>query len=169
MKTITIVVCNLILVLAFSSPSYAQGQSYFEIKSHGMCLDVHTDGRGSLRTNSTPVQIWSCNGQTQQKWRFDGNRLRNRAGLCLDVRRSEARTNHGYVQVWGCHNEPNQQWSYENGRLRNGHGFCLDIHRPHADARRNGGIVQIYQCHMSANQQWHFKSVHLGKLPSCHN
>lgn len=121
----------------------------------GLCLDVHAP---EYSTNGGRVQAWSCNGQSQQLWRYDrGTRtLRVSSGLCLDTHTPEMTTNGGRVQVWACHGQVNQQWTpAADGTLRNGGGLCLDVHA--LDQRKNGARVQVWTCHGA--QQQHFTSA----------
>jgi hypothetical protein len=58
------------------------------------------------------VEIWDCNGGTNQQWRLnsDGTITGVQSGLCLDV--TGARTANGtLVQLWTCSGGSNQKWS----------------------------------------------------------
>lgn len=66
-----------ILALA-SSAAYADRI----VNAYGFCLDVHND---DSTKNGARVQIWKCNDQLNQDWRFHEGRLVNGRGLCLDV------------------------------------------------------------------------------------
>jgi non-reducing end alpha-L-arabinofuranosidase len=57
------------------------------------------------------VIIWTCNGQTNQRWNVNANGTITsvQSGLCLDV--SAASTANGAkVQLWSCTGAGNQQW-----------------------------------------------------------
>jgi hypothetical protein len=63
------------------------------------CLDVP----GHATTAGTKVEIWSCNGGTNQQWRVnaDGTIVGVESGLCLDVS-GGATANGTAVQLWNC-------------------------------------------------------------------
>jgi hypothetical protein len=131
----------------------------------GACLDMDIWGPG----NGSKVQLWTCNGEPQQRWywgrQFHGYaELQNtRTGRCLDIRITELR-NGGYTQVWDCYgeNQHNQHWRIEQQpgsnppafMFVNEAGFCLD-----ADWNGryfDGKVVQAWQCHPppNDNQYW---------------
>jgi alpha-galactosidase len=59
------------------------------------------------------VQIWDCNGGTNQQWTFNGNATINSVRfptLCLDVNLA-ATANGSAVIVWTCHGATNQRWA----------------------------------------------------------
>ena len=82
------------------------------VNEAGLCLDVHWDDHTN---NGGNVQVWECNGQINQKWRYEGssNALVNGGGLCLDVEWHFRRENGGNVQVWECNGQKNQRWHFE--------------------------------------------------------
>jgi Ricin-type beta-trefoil lectin domain len=116
----------------------------------GLCLDVV----GNDDTPSTPVQVWTCNKQSNQRWQFtaagevrafDGSR-------CLDVA-GQGRTPGTPVHSFACNGQANQKWALQqNGTLVGVQsGLCLDIV---GAATARGTPVQVYGCHGRANQQW---------------
>ena len=115
----------------------------------GLCLDVH---RPDIIRNGGRVQVWGCNGQPQQQWRWVGKAIQNVGGLCLDVRASEITKDGGRVQVWECNGHRQQRWRFENGTLMNEAGLCLDVHAPDID--KNGGRVQVWRCNGTTQQNW---------------
>jgi alpha-galactosidase len=67
----------------------------------------------STATSGTPVQIWDCNGATNQQWTFNANATISSVrfpGLCLDVN-GAATANGTVVIVWTCHAAANQRWA----------------------------------------------------------
>ena len=134
-------------------PAVASGQ---RIRTGaGLCLDVHAP---DMAKNGGRVQVWSCNGQPQQRWTYDRatSAIRVSSGLCLDVHAAEMTMNGGRVQVWACNGQVQQQWTpMPGGAIRsNRSGLCLDVHAP--DQSINGGRVQVWQC--SGAQQQRFTS-----------
>ncbi len=49
--------------------------------SAGLCLDVV----GQSTANGAAVQVWSCSGNANQEWTYDGTSLRVYGTKCLDV------------------------------------------------------------------------------------
>ncbi len=74
----------------------------------GRCLDV----ANVSQANGAKVQIWDCNGQSNQQWRFngDGTITSVSSGQCLDVT-GAATANGTAVEIWPCNGGQNQKWS----------------------------------------------------------
>jgi hypothetical protein len=118
----------------------------------GRCLDVPNVST----TPGTQVQIWDCNGGTNQSW------ARTAAGelavysatnpRCLDA--SGQGTGNGTpVIIWTCNGQPNQQWRLNaNGTITGVQsGLCLAVS---GAGTANGTKVQIATCNGQSNQQW---------------
>lgn len=73
-----------------------------------MCLDVS----GRSTTPGAVVQIYSCNGGTNQKWTLNANGTITgvRSGLCLDVV-GAGTANSTLVGMWTCNGQTNQTWT----------------------------------------------------------
>ena len=67
---------------------------------------------GHATAAGTRVQIWSCNGGTNQQWRVnaDGTVVGVESGLCLDVA-GQGTANGAAVQLWTCNGGSNQRWA----------------------------------------------------------
>lgn len=115
----------------------------------GLCLDVHS---ADVLNNGGNVQVWECNEEIQQQWKFEGGAVINEGGLCLAAHLPDATTNGGNVQVWGCNGQPQQQWRTEGNAIINELGLCLEVNGP--DAMANGGNVQVWDCNSQPQQQW---------------
>ncbi|WP_245651759.1 lectin [Streptosporangium amethystogenes] len=115
----------------------------------GRCLDV----TGVSQTNGTQVQIWDCNGQTNQQWTLTSTgELRVYGGKCLDV--FGAGTADGtQVQIWDCNGQSNQKWRFNSdGSITAvGANKCLDV--PNYSTA-NGVKLQVWSCSGAANQRW---------------
>ncbi|MEZ7125930.1 lectin [Nonomuraea sp. AD125B] len=115
----------------------------------GRCLDVV----GAAQANGTPVQIYDCNGQANQRWEATGAaELRVYGGKCLDV--SGRGTADGtQVLIWDCNGQNNQQWRFNaDGSITAvGANKCLDV--PNYSTA-NGVRLQIWSCNGAANQRW---------------
>ena len=79
------------------------------------CLDA--TGYGT--TSGTAIQIWQCNGTTNQEWTFslNGTIVGIGSGLCLNVVDNGTANGHGTangstLQLWTCENATNEQWSW---------------------------------------------------------
>jgi beta-glucosidase len=113
----------------------------------GLCLDV----RGANSADSTPVQVYTCNGTNAQQWTVESNGTVQALGKCLDV--TAAGTANGTkVQLYTCNGTGAQQWQAQsNGELINSNsGSCLDD----TGFGGSGTQVQIWACGDGSNQQW---------------
>ena len=73
----------------------------------GKCLDAA--GRGP--TNGTKVQIWTCNGGSNQVWQpYNGGYRNPASGRCLDVPGSST-ADGTQLQLWDCNGGSNQKWT----------------------------------------------------------
>lgn len=84
-----------------------------ELRLYGgtQCLDANDNGTSS----GTKVQLWTCNGGTNQQWRTnpDGTITGVQSGLCLDVTGGDkpaGNVNGTQVELWTCNGGANQQW-----------------------------------------------------------
>jgi chitinase len=112
----------------------------------GLCLDV----RGASSADSTPVQVYTCNGTAAQSWTASGSTLQA-LGKCLDV--TGAGTANGTkVQLYTCNGTGAQNWVHQsNGEYVNANsGKCLDD----TGYGASGTQVQIWTCADTSNQQW---------------
>ncbi|WP_285786406.1 RICIN domain-containing protein, partial [Microbispora sp. NBRC 16548] len=115
----------------------------------GRCVDV-TD---VSQANGAQVQIWDCNGQSNQQWtQTSAGELRVYGGKCLDV--NGAGTADGTsVIIWDCNGQNNQKWRFNaDGTITAvGANKCLDVT---GGGTANGTKLQIYSCWGGSNQQW---------------
>jgi len=58
------------------------------------------------------VVIWSCNGQSNQRWNLnaDGTIVGAQSGLCLDAT-GKGTANGTLLELWTCNGGTNQQWT----------------------------------------------------------
>ncbi|MCC9307221.1 ricin-type beta-trefoil lectin domain protein [Kitasatospora sp. RB6PN24] len=74
------------------------------------CLDGDTN---TIPNNGAKVQLWACNGWTNQTWLWNGSTLRNSdRGECLDGDTNTIGNNGAKVQLWACNGWPNQSWTF---------------------------------------------------------
>ncbi|GAB2945407.1 hypothetical protein GCM10027280_37860 [Micromonospora polyrhachis] len=125
----------------------------------GQCLD---GDRNTIPRNGAIVQLWACNGWTNQGWiltQVGGlptgyYTIRNNyGGQCLDGDRNTIPRNGAIVQLWACNGWTNQVWVWNGTTFRNYYGGqCLDGDRN--TIPRNGSKVQLWACNGWTNQGW---------------
>jgi endo-1,4-beta-xylanase len=111
----------------------------------GRCVDVPN----SSTTNGTRVQLYDCNGQSNQAWTLTSSKqLTVYGSRCLDAAGSG---NGSAVQIYSCNGQANQQWNVNSNGTITGvqSGRCLDVW-----GTGNGQQVQIYDCSGQANQRF---------------
>jgi len=111
----------------------------------GRCVDVPN----ASHNNGTRVQLYDCNGQSNQAWTYTSSRqLQVYGNMCLDA----AGTGNGAaVQIYSCNGQSNQQWNVNsNGTISGAQsGRCLDVW-----GTGNGQQIQLYDCWGGANQRF---------------
>jgi hypothetical protein len=115
----------------------------------GRCVDVPN----SSTTNGTQVQLWDCNGQTNQSWTYTSARQLMVFGTkCLDAS-GRGTTNGTPVIIWDCNGQTNQQWNVNTNGTITGvqSGLCLDAN---GAATANGTKLILWSCNGQTNQQW---------------
>ncbi|GAA3009211.1 ThuA domain-containing protein [Streptosporangium longisporum] len=115
----------------------------------GRCLDVS----GASTANGAAVNIWDCNGRTNQQWASTAaQELRVYGNKCLDV--TGAGTADGTaVNIWDCNGQNNQKWRLNaDGTITAvGANKCLDVS---GNGTANGTKVHIWTCAGGTNQRW---------------
>ena len=118
----------------------------------GKCLD---DPGGST-SGGTQMQIYGCNGQSNQTWTrtSSGQLTLSLAGsvYCLDA--NGAGTSPGTKAIiWTCNGQPNQQWNLNsNGTVTGAQsGLCLDVT---GAGTADGTLAELWTCNGGSNQQW---------------
>ena len=114
------------------------------------CLDVP----GLATANGTLLQIWDCNGGSNQQWNYAVQRrtpgvwqqVPRRAGLLHDA--GHPGTDLG-LQRW---QQPAMERSTPTALSWGvGSGLCLDVT---GNGTANGTAVEIWNCNGGSNQQW---------------
>ncbi|MGC7100804.1 PQQ-dependent sugar dehydrogenase [Amycolatopsis lurida] len=109
----------------------------------GKCVDVN----GSSTADGTKIQLWTCNGGTNQQWIRDGSTWRA-LGKCMTAAGS---ADGSAVQLSACNGSGTQNWSAPgDGTLRNG-TKCLDAN---GGSSADGTQLIIWSCTGGANQKW---------------
>ncbi|MFF9485484.1 endo-1,4-beta-xylanase [Streptomyces sp. NPDC014676] len=113
----------------------------------GRCLDVPN----ASTTDGTQVQLYDCNGRSNQQWtQTDAGELRVYGDKCLDA----AGTGNGAkVQIYSCWGGDNQKWRVNSDGSIVGvqSGLCLDAV---GAGTANGTLIQLYSCSNGSNQRW---------------
>ncbi|MCO5967811.1 glycoside hydrolase family 27 protein [Actinoallomurus soli] len=115
----------------------------------GKCLDVPN----STQTNGAQLQIYDCNGQTNQAWTYTSGRFTVYGGTkCLDAYDNQTAPG-TKVEIWDCNGGANQQWQVNSNGTITGvqSGLCLDVYD---NGTANGTAVELWTCNGGANQQW---------------
>ncbi|RSM44177.1 SGNH hydrolase [Amycolatopsis balhimycina DSM 5908] len=115
----------------------------------GRCLDV----TGAGTANGTKLQLWDCNGQSNQAWTFgSAGEIRGGSGRCLDAA-GQGTSPGTAVDIWDCTGQANQQWTLNADGSITGRqsGLCLDAS---GQQTANGTPVALWTCNGQANQRW---------------
>ncbi|MFI5916819.1 ricin-type beta-trefoil lectin domain protein [Dactylosporangium sp. NPDC051541] len=113
------------------------------------CLDVPN----ASQANNTQLEIWDCNGGTNQRFTTtNAKQLTVYGNKCLDAS-GHGRTNGTPVIIWDCGSGTNQQWNINtNGTITGAEsGLCLDVT---GGSTTNGALVQLWTCNGGSQQQW---------------
>ncbi|MEV4641833.1 family 16 glycosylhydrolase [Actinoplanes sp. NPDC049548] len=102
--------------------------------------------------DGTRLQLWTCTGQSPQKWTFTADGTLRALGKCMDPA-GGALGNGTPIQLVTCNGNPVQRFGLSpTGTLVNASsGRCVDV----TDANRaNGAALQLWDCAGTANQRW---------------
>lgn len=115
----------------------------------GRCLDVP----GFTQSNATPVDLWDCNGGTNQAWAATaGQQLQVYGTKCLDANAGGTADGTAVI-IYDCTGGANQQWTLQpDGAIVGaGSGKCLDAT---AHGTANGTLLELWDCNGGTNQKW---------------
>lgn len=110
------------------------------------CIDV-TNGSAS---SGTPLQIWDCNGNAQQKWQFVSGTIRS-LGMCMTAAGS---SNGAAIVIAQCNGASDQLFRLTSAHdiVRSGTSECVDVKDKQTSA---GTRLQLWKCSGTSNQKWH--------------
>jgi hypothetical protein len=135
-----------------TNPPPSGGQEIVGAAS-GRCIDVPN----ATTSNGTQVQLWDCNGNSNQRWTYTSSKqLMVYGNKCLDA--SGGGTSNGTaVIIWDCNGQTNQQWNVNSNGSISGvqSGLCLDAA---GAGTANGTKIQLYSCWGGTNQQWSLRN-----------
>jgi type 1 glutamine amidotransferase len=112
----------------------------------GKCVDVS----GMSSVDGTKIQLWTCNGQSNQQWTVGSDGTIRSLGKCMTV---NGTANGSPAQLWSCNGGGGQRWTPgANSSLVNPQsGRCLDAN---GGSSANGTQLIIWDCHGATNQRW---------------
>lgn len=111
------------------------------------CLDVP----GAATANGTLLNIWDCNGGSNQQWtQLSNGAMRVYGNKCLDVP-NHATAPGTAVQIWDCNSGANQQWIFaaDGTVIGRESGLCLSV-----AGTANGVRAALGTCGGGNNQRW---------------
>ena len=113
------------------------------------CLDVP----GQAQSNGTQLNLWDCNGGTNQQWTTtSGQQVQVYGNKCLDAENGSSAAGTRAI-IWDCNGQANQQWTLNgDGTVRGVQsGLCLDASN---NGTANGTPVVLWTCNGGSNQRW---------------
>ncbi|MEU6159680.1 non-reducing end alpha-L-arabinofuranosidase family hydrolase [Streptomyces sp. NPDC047130] len=131
-----------------AEPAQAASSGALRHAASGRCLDLPN----SNTANGTYLQIYDCNGQSNQQWTLTDSNQLTVLGRCLDVP-GHSTTAGVQLQIYACSGGANQQWRVNSDGTIVGvqSGLCLDAKD---NGTANGTRVQLWTCTGSSNQKW---------------
>jgi hypothetical protein len=177
------VVGGLVLTIGLFNAGVASanvGSTMFQ-NAYGLCLDAESDANGNPADNGDSVQVWTCDGGTNQRWNFNENNgsygtvTNDDGGLCLDAQ-SDATHSPGdtgdRVQLWKCNGGAQQEWrpgtlsngavvlvNLESSILLDGNSLLLQATSDNTHSPLTpGDPVELWQSNSSLAQHWSYDS-----------
>nr|WP_225850407.1 ricin-type beta-trefoil lectin domain protein [Streptomyces sp. HPF1205] len=120
----------------------------------GRCVDVPN----SATANGTQVQLWDCNGRSNQSWTYTaGKRLTVYGNKCLDANNQGTSAGTAVI-IWDCNGQPNQEWNVNSDGTLTGvqSNLCLDAN---GQGTANGTKLVLWTCNGQPNQQWSLRAA----------
>jgi hypothetical protein len=115
----------------------------------GLCLD----DRNNSSTDGAIVQVWRCNGLSNQVWQVMSNGTIMHNGLCLDAR-GQGTASGTRVQLWSCTGHGNQQWDTRSWRIHYDNPLSSGQVLDDTAWGGNGTQQEIYANNGGNNQVW---------------
>lgn len=127
------------------------GGSAVEAVGAWKCMDV----TGASQTEGALVEIWDCNGGSNQSWAYSSSshQFTVYSGAdCLDAAGNQTAAG-TKVEIWPCNGGANQQWTVNSNGTITGvqSGLCLDVT---GKATADGTDLDLWTCNGQSNQQW---------------
>jgi hypothetical protein len=115
----------------------------------GRCVDVPNQSQ----TSGTQVELWDCNGGSNQQWTStSAGELRAYGSVCLDAA-GQGTSPGTKVDIYTCGGGSNQKWTINADGTITGvqSGLCLDAT---GAGTANGTLLELWTCNGGSNQQW---------------
>ena len=132
----------------YSTEALSTVTGTYVLQIEGKCLD---DPNWAV-ANGTPVDIWDCNGGSNQAWVLgaDGTiRPSFDSNVCLEL--PDWQTADGTkLDLWSCNGGSNQKWTVANGTIVGYGGKCID--NPGWNTN-NGTDFDYWSCNGGTNQK----------------
>jgi hypothetical protein len=131
-----------------AQPAQAASSGVLRHAPSSRCIDLPS----SNTANGTYLNLWDCNGQSNQQWTLTDSGQLTVLGRCLDVPNSST-TAGVQLQIWACSGGANQQWRVNSDGTIVGvqSGLCLDAKD---NGTANGTRIQLWTCTGQDNQKW---------------
>ncbi|GJG87403.1 hypothetical protein tb265_25840 [Gemmatimonadetes bacterium T265] len=129
-------------------PGSGTAVSFVSQMAPDKCVDVP----GASTTPGTQVQLYSCNGNANQKFTWLSTGPLKYGSLCLAVGGTGTGANLDAVVIATCTGAANQNWvATSAGQIVGINGKCLDVG---GWKNANGAALDVYACTGGANQAW---------------
>ncbi|MDX3193049.1 ricin-type beta-trefoil lectin domain protein [Streptomyces sp. MN03-5084-2B] len=121
--------------------------------SSARCIDIN----GTAPRPGPQVDIWDCDGGSNQAWTFTGAGELTADGLCLDAGGGTSAAGTKLI-AFTCHGGANQKFRLEADGSITQAGLCVDVTGGDKPAGNvNGTQLELWGCNDDANQNWAFK------------
>jgi hypothetical protein len=112
------------------------------------------DDPGANTTAGTKLDIWTCNGGTNQHWTLPAGAVTSGIpGKCIDDNGSSS-ANGTKIDVYTCNGGGSQSWTIKTNGTVQVYGKCLDIV---GQGTTVGTSIDLWACTGGSNQQWQLK------------
>lgn len=133
--------------------AYGHRRSGSLVGLNGLCVDVPN---GASATSGADLQVYDCNGGTNQVFRTDVSRSLiplAPSGFVVDIETGGSGTGLA-VQIFGSSGLAHQKWKFEGVEIRGIGEKCLDI--PDGSIFP-GQRIQTFACKSVSNQKWNIE------------
>lgn len=147
-----------------TQPKNRDSDNAFEIRGYGSkCIDVRSAGTA----NGTPVQLYSCVGQNQQKWIYDSasKTLKDKNSKKCLTQASVAPSNGSTLSISTCiTDKATQKWKFtKDGEIVGTGGKCVQVRE---QTTLDGARLIVWDCNYGFRQLWGFGSPATTRAPA---
>ena len=123
--------------------------------------------RGAAQTNGTPVQLYTCVGQNQQKWIYnkDAQTLTDKNSRKCLTQSSAIPSNGAGLSISTCvAARATQKWKFtRDGEIVGAGGKCLQVRE---EAKLDGSRLILWDCNYSTRQLWGYGGAATTRAPA---